>query len=523
MKKGLYYLLIILIGATLFSCQKSNVSTKITKPLVTFTVDKGTATVGGQQITLGPTKDYEQGSDVVYVFNVTTDLPLTKFFVNSTSDVVSLQSKVLRTEPDGLCDSAGNFKQGVKNAKIYYSYHIDPGVAAGSAVTLSFNFQNEGGYVGTVTHSFSTIKIGSTSGKKLQIFDCSWTTRYTLSIGTQDYYNIAGGSRPEQGVRLQQHQPPFVSFDLGATLGWLPADVLANADKIDMTGFRARYASTNPSVAITQFYLASPSYIELLGHMYVGCQYLNVNILGTSGTATVNAGGLTLPLTFTTNTTTTATNFVNANKAAYALRGLTLTSSGSLLIWTIAATPAPDPATSAPRAAPAVGASGTAIGVPYDPVTVTNLTGDLAGNPQPQQSNNFLSELHNRQFRDILIAMDAKIKAAGGPGSRVVHFKRLDNITGPSQVTVANFGSITYDNEFPTILAGIETTGKLYTDALGFNQVWGFVMSDGRKGLICTSNNTSLNPLTGGTDAVEPFNGGNNYLLFCVIKVSQKP
>lgn len=521
MKKGLSYLLIILIGATLFSCKKSDVNTKITKPLVTFVVDKGTATSNGTQIALGPIKDYEQGSDVVYTFTVVSGNPLTKFFVNSTSDVVSSLSKVIKTEPEGAIDASGNFAQGITSVKVYYSYHIDPAVAAGSSVTLSFNFQNSGNYVGTVTHSFITIKIGSTSGRKLQVFDFSWPVRYTMSIGTQDYFNIASGERPEQNYRLQQRQPPFVSFDLGATLGWVPADVLANPDKIDMTGFRARYTSATPSVALNQFYLASPSYIELLGHMYVGCQYLNVNIVGTGGTAQVNAGGLTLPLTYATSTTVTATNFVNANKAAYALRGLTLTSNGTQLIWTVAAIPAAPAGSTAPIAAPAVGQTGTAIGVPYDPVVVTNLTGDLAGNPQPQQSNNFLSELHNRQFRDILISMGAKLKAAGS-GLRVVYFKRLDNITGPSQVTLANFNSITYDNEFPTILADVETTGKLYTDALGFSQVWGFSMSDGRKGLIRTSDNSYTDPVTGGISTVDSFTGGN-YLLFGVIKVQQKP
>lgn len=66
-------------------------------------------------------------------------------------------------------------------------------------------------------------------------------------------------------------------------------------------------------------------------------QVETITLTGTAGTANVTlAGGLTKLATFDTSLTITASNFVTAHAAAYALVNITLTSSGADLIFTSA-------------------------------------------------------------------------------------------------------------------------------------------------------------------------------------------
>lgn len=58
-----------------------------------------------------------------------------------------------------------------------------------------------------------------------------------------------------------------------------------------------------------------------------------VTITGTVGTATIVAGGVSAVATFDTNLTTTASNFVTANAAAYLAVGLILTSAAAVLTF----------------------------------------------------------------------------------------------------------------------------------------------------------------------------------------------
>ena len=84
---------------------------------------------------------------------------------------------------------------------------------------------------------------------------------------------------------------------------------------------------------------------------------MEVTLTGTSGTASVVVGGLTNIATFDTNLTTTASNFVTTNKAAYLAIGIVLTSAAAVLTF--------------------VKTDGTAISAGVG--TVTNAAGDLAG------------------------------------------------------------------------------------------------------------------------------------------------
>jgi len=86
-------------------------------------------------------------------------------------------------------------------------------------------------------------------------------------------------------------------------------------------------------------------------------QVETVTLTGTSGTANVTeAGGLTKLATFASDLTTTAANFVTAHAAAYAAVGITLTSSTVTLIFTAAV-----------------------AGVSFDAPVVVNVTTNLAG------------------------------------------------------------------------------------------------------------------------------------------------
>jgi len=92
------------------------------------------------------------------------------------------------------------------------------------------------------------------------------------------------------------------------------------------------------------------NYVEFL-------QTETITLTGTSGTASITvAGGLTKTLTFNTDLTTTASDFVTANAAAYLAQGIVLTSGVDSLIFTA-----------------------NVSGTPFSPPVITNVSGDLDG------------------------------------------------------------------------------------------------------------------------------------------------
>ena len=94
-------------------------------------------------------------------------------------------------------------------------------------------------------------------------------------------------------------------------------------------------------------------------------QVETVTLSGTSGTATISAtGGLTKTVTFDTDLTTTASNFVTTNAADYLAEGVVLTSSGADLIFTAQTS-----------------------GVEFTQPTIVNATGDLIGTVTASTSN----------------------------------------------------------------------------------------------------------------------------------------
>lgn len=455
MIKTIIYPFAILMGIFLLnSCEQTREEPSFSQPVIERYIEKNTFTVGGESVTTGPLKDYETDSEVVYRLTVTSEKPLAKFTVSSSSDAVSQLSRILVTEPAGVIDEAGNFTQNVNKVIIYYSYHIHPLIAASSQVMVTFTILNNNNNASSVYHTLSVIKKGSTDGKLLNVIDLQYTNVKSRGIGgCEGIVDESEGIRPEaQGNK----SGPLFSFkykmDFTNSL-----DAIANAKDIDLAGYRAWVTGTDPKLTASNLYLVSPSDTTVLNTTFAGATAAAIQLLGSSGTANITLAGLTKLATFKSNTSQTATDFVNAHKAAFAAIGLTLSASGAKLSWVA-----------------------TKRNVGFEPVKVTALTGNLDG------VNDVTKVIRkNLIVRNTMRQMAKKLKD-DGKDLRTVYFKRLDNIVGPNRVTAADFDILTHDNEFDTLLAGIREEGVTITGVLDLDQVYGFVMSDGKRGLIRT-------------------------------------
>lgn len=474
----------VLIGLLLLNgCTQEVDTPDFSQPTINRYVEKETFTVGGESVTTGPLKDYETDSEVVYRLKVTSEKPLSKFTVSSSSDAVSQTSRIIATEPAGVIDDKGIFTKDVNEVVIYYAYHIHPLVSAASQVTITFTLLNKTNNTSSVDHSFVVIKKGSTGGKLLNFINLQYTSAISRGINTQyALVDESEGIRPEAQAN---RSGPFFSFryKFGFTND---LDVIAQANEIDFVGYQTLYAGTDPVLVNSNFYLVSPSDTVVLTTTYAGAIAAALQIQGTSGTANITLAGITRLATFKTNTTTTASDFVNAHKAVFATAGLTLTASSGKLIWTA-----------------------TKRSVGFEQVKITTLTGNLFGVNEVTKITR-----KNLIMRNTIRQMAKKLQGEGKQ-LRKVYFKRLDNITGPNQVTPAYFDILTHDNEFDTLLAGIETEGKTITELMDLDQVYGFVMSDGKRGLFRTSPLTVF--LDGNNISVTKPNA-SNWNLYGMIK-----
>ncbi|RYZ53212.1 MAG: hypothetical protein EOP49_07780 [Sphingobacteriales bacterium] len=489
-KKILNLSVLLMLAAALSSCQKSGEAPEVSQPIITQYAAKAEEVVGGETIAIGPIKDYEQESEVVYKLVVSSELPLTKFMVKTSSDVFSLESRVVKTEPANALDEQGNFIQELKNVTVYYAYKIDPAVAPLSIVTVTFTFQNKNNFAGSSSNTFTTIKKGSTSGKRLTVIDMpGYSSARYAGIGNQDNLDIVGGIRTAliaAGVDLNYRKGPFFSIEMRSDMVF-SEDAVLSADKIDFVGYRTKVAGTNPVLNNGSFYLVSPSDTTVLTSTFAGAIGTTITLTGNSGTADITVGKVTRLATYVSNPAQTATNFVNAHKAAYTAVGLNLSSNGANLVWNL-----------------------IAKNTPVYTVKAQTLTGNLSGN-----------EVRDVKL-DLLAAAIRKIAAAlpAGKELRKVYFKRLDNITGDNRVTAATFDQLTHDSEFDVLLADIEAEGRTSIGPVVHNnEVYGFVMDDGRRGLIKTSPATSVNP----SGATNPTNSttASDGVLFCTIKVQE--
>lgn len=483
MIKQLLNLIIIMALISVFGgCAKISNVPDVSQPIIRQNVQNSVVVVDGTTIHIGPAKAYEQGSEVVYQLTVSSKQPLTKFSVTSTSDNVSLASKIIKTVPANAIDSLGNFKSNITDVVVYYSYIIDPAVAPLQVATVTFTFQNSSNYVGTSSNTFSTIKQGSTNGKPLTTLDMSGIAK-SVGIGTQNNIDILSGIKISSGD-FYPRKGAFFSLSLGLDLPFT-SDAIANPDKIDLIGYFTKYAGTNPVLSNSNFYLVSPSDTVVLTSTYAGAVATTIGLIGNSGTANITVAGVTKTATYVTSTTQTATNFVTANSAAYAAVGLTLTSSAANLIFT---------------------AKNPSVG--FGNGVITNVSGTLDGSEARDAKNDLLAA--------TIRTMAAKLLAAGKTLHKV-YFQRLDNLpSGPNQVTPAYFDLLTYDNEFNTLLSGVVAANHTNIGPIGLNQVYGFVMDDGRRGLIRTS--PTLLPNSSGVNTSIDAPTASNQVLWGTIK-----
>jgi len=408
MKRILVYVSLFSLMAVPFnSCVKIDSAPEVFQALVALDVSKTTLMVGNQSIKIGPEKDYEQGSKVIYKLTVTCPKPLSKLIVSTTATSISTLSRVLKTEPENAIDANGSFAIKLNSVVVYYEFSIDPLVKPRSNIGVTFTFQNENNYTGFATHNFSVIKKGSTDGNPLVTIDLPWAQYTNDGIGTQDNLDYVEGIKSSNNtLEPNGARGPFYSIDARNDIH-ISTDAIQLAHKIDLVGYRVRSTGTNPVLVSSQYYLVSPS-----------------------------------------DTTVLTTTY-----------------------------------------------SGAAAAPPVQ---------DLI-------------------MRYTIREMAKKLKAEGKT-LRKVYFKRLDNISGPSQVTPEYFDELTHDNEFAVLLAGINTNAKTIGGPVLNAQVYGFVMDDGRMGLIRTSPQTLMPDdarVIPGTivTVAEP---NSNWVLRCTIKVQKK-
>lgn len=408
MKRILVYVSFFSLVAVLFNaCVKTESAPEVSQALVALDVRKTTVVVGNQSIKIGPEKDYEQDSKVLYKLTVTCQKLLSKLIVTTTSDAISNLSHVVKTEPENAIDANGNFVLKLNSVVVYYEFDIHPQVKPRSNINVTFTFQNENNYMGFATHNFSVIKKGSTDGKPLLTIDLPWAQYTNNGIGTQDNLDYVSGIKSSNNV-LEPNgaRGPFYSIDVRNDIH-ISTDAIQLADKIDFVGYRVKSTGTNPVLVNLQYYLVSPSDTAVLTSTYTGA-----------------------------------------------------------------------------TAAPAV---------------------------------------QDIIMRNTIREMAKKLKAEGKT-LRKVYFKRLDNISGPSQVTPEYFDDLTHDNEFAILLAGISTDAKTIGGPVANAQVYGFVMDDGRMGLIRTSPETLVpddSRVVPGTVVTVP-QPNSNWVLRCTIKVQEK-
>lgn len=535
----LLYIAFLMPWALIFnSCTKIEPLPKVDQPTINHYSEKDTIVVGDTTIITGAPKDYEQGSDVVFRLTVKSNSNLKKFSVTTTSDAVSNLSKTLRTEPPDAIDISGNFIKNLNNVVVYYEYHIDDLVPPLSVPVVSFNFQNQMDYTSISYTKFTVIKKGSTNGKRLTIIDLPWANRFKSGIGCQVGLDFMIGYRSNTG--LIAIRGPFFSLAQKADM-WQSSSSITDAENVDLVGYIFRAPSlsnpeifyNNPGPPVTAgpfFYLVSPSDTTLLGYKYAGAEIARITLAGTATTGNqvkITVNGVTGTATYATSTTVTATNFVNTYKTAYAAVGIKLQNTGF---------------GTSPSASATLQFIALNDNVGFDkPTTVISVgTGGMYGNDQltaiPPNGVyggfTWTNLACNINMRQTVRKMAANL-ASKGKKLRVAYYKRLDNSTDHDQLSVADFATITHDNEFDKYLGPTLAAAKTYGGPVDLNQVWGFVLDDGRRGLIRTSPTMDYaDGLLNASPALEAVwkpnaysNGAtqNGLTLYCQIKVQEKP
>jgi len=520
--KLLYFAVLMPLFTGIFSCSKIETLPDMAQPIIRRYSLKQTVLVGKDSVKIGPEKDYEQDSYVTFRLTVSSTSKLTKFFVNTSSDAKSPLSKVVKTDPENAIDDEGNFITDRNNVVVYYAYHIDPLVpitaAGGSTVIVSFNFQNENNYTGTTSEEFSVIKKGSTNGNKLKILTISAADRVKNGIGSQRGLNVPAEAR--SNANFGNYRSGLFSLEYGRDIARY-IDAVEVADKIDLIGYLAPSASIAtrvPAIVSGSWNFVSPDDTTVLGSKYAGANIARITLKGggtTGGPHTLNitVAGVKKTLTWSgTSVTTTAAAFASAeNKAAYLAAGVSLTNSAGILTFT-----------------------STADNVGFDATKIEYVSGTMTALDDYNQmfspivGNNFNNYttysdmIYRKVFRDM-----GKKLASEGKHFLNARFKRLDNIATADSVSLTYFDMLSHDNEFDTLLADCAVNGSTVSGPVALDQVWGFVFSDGRRGLIRTSptvvpEDAAYSGLNSVGNIIVTQPNASVCTLWCTIKMAEK-
>lgn len=149
-------------------------------------------------IAVGPEKEFEVNSDVIYRLDITSEVPLTAFNVRSTSLNRSPINGVIHTEPEGAVDENGNFTMPMTQVKIYYKYHIATEDAPGEPIVLTFTTLNERNAEVVRMHTFQPLRAGSTNGTRLLLLGNIVMTHETFL--DRPLNNLGASSRMNGGL-----------------------------------------------------------------------------------------------------------------------------------------------------------------------------------------------------------------------------------------------------------------------------------------------------------------------------------
>jgi hypothetical protein len=508
---------LMLLGA----CAMDNDTPDFAQPYIDLEVERKAVSVDGQTVNVGPEKDYEQDSDVTYQLTVSSEKKLSKLLVATSADAIDLvNSKILRTVPANLIDKDGNFTQAVNDAVIYYQYRIHTAVPPGTRETVTFTAMDEFNHAGSVSKTHSVIKKGSTQGRLLNVIDMSYVNQQRgIAMGMQSnlhYDEAEWGYNPDRSYA--ENRGPFFSLKHGMDIQF-GVDAIAMADDIDFVGYMVLndvLASANIAPLVNNAaYLVSPSDSLMLYSAFVGSIPYRVAFMATVPPNSINPE-TELPIANTplyipkleltyAGITKVMQFYRDNNTTVSAFRAGATNPPGT---WP--APPQPGYLQEYRDAGIEINATGNRLEfrilkpfAGYEPPTWKSLEGGMDASIQEGRVYH-----KNNILRQIMMEMYQKLRSEGKT-VKVVKFLRLDNRDDASQVTPEYFDQLTHDNELDVLLAEVEKSGDIRTGTLALNQVYGFVSSDGKRGLI----RTSVAEITGnnGSVMVVPApNGGQN-------------
>lgn len=109
-----YFVILVITGGLLSFISCDDEENEFSQPVIDCLIDKVSVEVGNEMIEIGPRKEFEQDSEVIYKLSVVSSRDLAKFIVSSSSDAFSKDSRVLKTVPADVIDEEGNFIKAVK-------------------------------------------------------------------------------------------------------------------------------------------------------------------------------------------------------------------------------------------------------------------------------------------------------------------------------------------------------------------------------------------------------------------------